>query len=162
MTGQYHYMMHGVDSNGELLWSHIIEPEGNFGYGYDIAHTTDGGFVMTGVEVTSTSLDIVLIKTDSLGQLNTAVQAQAPIAGLGLKAFPNPTERFMTVEFAMKRADPVTLSILDIAGRVIQSYGSLSGGSGSMSIDLDGLAMGPFLIEARSERETWVLRVIKL
>ncbi|MFZ1692556.1 MAG: hypothetical protein WAT74_05075, partial [Flavobacteriales bacterium] len=162
LTGQYHYMMHGVDFNGELLWSHIIEPEGNYGYGYDIAHTTDGGFVVTGVEVTNTSLDIVLIKTDSVGQITTSVQAQPIAAPLGLRAFPNPTERYLTVEYAMKHADPVVVRILDASGREMQSYQPPGAGSGSLSIDLDGLAMGPFLIEARSERETWVLRAIKL
>ncbi|MFN3875631.1 MAG: hypothetical protein ACK4L7_06935, partial [Flavobacteriales bacterium] len=113
-------------------------------------------------EVTPTSLDIVLIKTDSVGQITTSVQARPFAAPLGLRAFPNPTERYLTVEYAMKHADPVVVRILDASGREMQSYQPPGAGSGSLSIDLDGLAMGPFLIEARSERETWLLRAIKL
>lgn len=83
-------------------------------------------------------------------------------APLGLRAFPNPTERCVTVEYAMKHADPVVVRILDASGREMQSYQPPRAGSGSLSIDLDGLAMGPFLIEAGPKRETWLLRAIKL
>jgi len=160
LTGQYHYMMHGVDFDGQLLWSHTIEPEGYYGYGYSIALTTDGGYAMTGVEVTAASEDIVLIKTNSVGQLNTAVQEQGNSVSLGITAFPNPAERQLTVTYEMKRAEPVTIRIMDLHGRELRSSGPHAAGKGSATIDLDGLAQGPFLIGAYSPTESWVIRVI--
>ncbi len=159
MTSEYEFRTIAVDFDGEFVWSHTIEPDTGFEYGYDIAPAADGGFVMTGV--TGLSADIVLIKTNANGQITTDVQDHWAIANHGARVFPNPTGRFATVEYTMHHAEPVHARILDTAGQKVSTVQPRTSGQGLLTIDLEGLPSGPYVIEVVSQVESWNLRVIK-
>ena len=159
MTSEYEFRTIAVDFDGEFVWSHTIEPDTGFEYGYDIAPTADGGFVMTGV--TGMSADIVLIKTNANGQITTDVHGASAIVDRGARVFPNPTDRFATVEYTMQHAEPAHARLLDAAGQEVSTVHSLFSGLGLLTIDLEGLPSGPYMIEVGSQAESWTLHVIK-
>ncbi|HET7630450.1 MAG TPA: hypothetical protein VFK03_03685, partial [Candidatus Saccharimonadales bacterium] len=68
-TGSYDMFLVKYSSSGSLLWSKTwggINPD----YGYSLASTSDGGFVVTGYTLTaSASYDTFLAKYDSAGNL---------------------------------------------------------------------------------------------
>ena len=63
--GNYVLYMYKTDANGLLIWEqHYNQPQS---VATDIAHTSDGGYIMVGMKNMSGSVKIVLIKTDALG-----------------------------------------------------------------------------------------------
>lgn len=62
--------------------------------------------------------------------------------------FPNPTADFVRVRFAERHAEPLQLSLLDLQGRVLQSY-QLD--SPERQLDLRGLAAGHYILQVQNE-----------
>ena len=60
-----------TDSLGDTLWTRTLGSDSTEEIGYSIDHTTDGGYIITGVtrNILSPNLDAYLIKTDSLGDM---------------------------------------------------------------------------------------------
>ena len=59
-----------TDVNGVLVWSQTFENDWGLIDGRDIEQTSDGGYIIVGTEPNETSYDIILIKTDSEGNIN--------------------------------------------------------------------------------------------
>jgi len=56
-----------TDSNGDSLWTQTIGTD-KIDHGYSVSQTMDGGFIITGyTESENNNDDIILIKTDPLG-----------------------------------------------------------------------------------------------
>ncbi len=56
------------DLNGNLIWCETYLPDGfEFGGGYSITHTIDGGYAITGSVYGDNNRDIIVIKTDENG-----------------------------------------------------------------------------------------------
>jgi outer membrane protein assembly factor BamB len=159
MSADYQFRTLSVDFDGDLLWAHTLETESGYQYGEDIATTADGGFVMTGA-TTAGMIDMVLIKTDSNGQINTGIES-APPSSLGLNVFPNPTTGLATVSCTPKHAGPVRARLLDIGGQEVRTFQTHGHGSGQFAIDLEGLPFATYLIEVKAQGESWMLRVAK-
>ena len=68
------------------------------------------------------------------------------------KLYPNPSNGFITVEFA-KEANVSSIQIFDATGRVVLSE-SVIEGSIRKSLDLTGMAEGVYGIRVNSDKQT--------
>jgi hypothetical protein len=56
------------DLNGNLIWRETYLPEGfEYGAGYSVAQTIDGGYAITGIVEGPNNWDIIVLKTDECG-----------------------------------------------------------------------------------------------
>jgi PKD repeat protein len=67
--------------------------------------------------------------------------------GLIGRVYPNPTADQLNVEFALDVAETLTLSVVDMTGRIVvrQVHNGMMGDN-RLSISMDGLAEGPYLL----------------
>ncbi len=87
-----HIMLHAFSMNGDSLWTELL---GNYEQtGWDLKIAGDNGFIITGGEEFQANYKPFLIKTNSLGVLNAIPE----MAGLSLKAYPNPASGNVTIE----------------------------------------------------------------
>ncbi|MFK7921538.1 MAG: T9SS type A sorting domain-containing protein [Bacteroidia bacterium] len=78
------------------------------------------------------------------------VNALTPALDISLdfKVFPNPTADFVRVRLAERHAEPLQLKLLDLQGRVLQSY-QLD--SLERQIDLRALAAGTYILQVQNQ-----------
>jgi hypothetical protein len=93
--------------------------------------------------------------------------ASSRIGLTGFRAYPNPIRDRVTVDFALSRPAPVTLSILDVSGRMIErSISTVVYGVGAHRIDwgqspgLRRLASGVYFLRLQAGREAVSRRVV--
>jgi hypothetical protein len=66
----------------------------------------------------------------------------------GVELFPNPAKAgIVTVQFALPRAEPMRVTLLDVSGRAVRrsEFGVRSSGEGSFTIDVRGLNAGVYV-----------------
>ncbi len=163
MTANYKFRIMATDFNGELLWTHTIEPTETYGDGYDVIHTSDGGFALCGLHG-STVAHMVLIKTDQYGLItNTAPDDPMP-PGPPIYLFPNPAGDVVAASYTLAYASQASIRLLDMNGRLVAQLSPAAAqarGEHRMSLDLAGIPAGCYLVEVAAERESWTARLIK-
>ena len=63
-----------TDANGNEEWFQVYGEEDGYANGKSVQQTTDGGYIITG----NTSNDVILIKTDSEGNINSTNILETP------------------------------------------------------------------------------------
>jgi hypothetical protein len=88
---------------------------------------------------------------NGIGQREASMLAQAPSKAPALRAaFPNPTRDALTIRFECADPSPVTIELLDLAGRRVLAE-EVSGGSGRRSAVLHtaSLRAGTYVVSVR-------------
>ncbi|MCK4577103.1 T9SS type A sorting domain-containing protein [candidate division WOR-3 bacterium] len=103
-----------TDSIGDTLWTRTYG-SGDCDYGFSVAQTTDGGYILAGKR----GSDVYLIKTDTLGNVSdTTTETTQPT----LHCYPNPFSDGFIIEYLGAISDPTaSLKIYDSCGRLIKS-----------------------------------------
>ncbi len=149
-----------MDANGDSLWSRYFGTLLDYGWFWDIAPCSDGGYVMCGETyccnftpgVGNTS-SMWLVRTDSLGLLtgfNELVDIEPNII-LGLP-YPNPASDFFEVSFTIPNAQlpdkgqkGVELLLFDNIGKQIASQ-TLPRGTDKARFEMSKFAGGTYLV----------------
>lgn len=163
MTGWYDFMIMAVDFNGELLWTHTIEPEFQYGDGYDVIQTSDGGFALCGLHGTNTA-HMVLIKTDQNGLITSLGSDEIPVPSHPLLLFPNPTRESVSASYTLAFAGRTSIRLLNMTGQLVGSLAPTSvrsSGVHQVQLELSGFPAGCYYVEVATERENWTTRLIK-
>ena len=137
-----------TNENGDTLWTKTYG-----GNNYDLAsslkQTTDSGYVIAGLTASfgNGNYDFYLIKTDINGD---TIQTQNSINDIkGIKdMYPNPFTAYTTIELPL---EPHTLTIYDIVGNKVREEQVV----GTTTIERGDLTKGVYVIEVRSERQTY-------
>jgi hypothetical protein len=92
--GDIDFLFLKIDSDGNLVWKEPIgdEREGAVDYGIDVAETSDGGYLITGMLSSGGRGAIPLIKTDRNGQVlwtRNLVEGQGNKAGMRVLRTPD-------------------------------------------------------------------------
>ena len=92
----------------------------------------------------------------------TAVEGAVQDGSLGV--FPNPFRDEINLSFTLRKHSEVTVSLLDIAGRMVSSKvgGLLPAGSNTLKLDTPDVAPGIYLIRVKAGDETHLQKVIAL
>jgi hypothetical protein len=90
---------------------------------------------------------------------NQAGVVNAGAGKLSVKAMPNPTSNYFTMVIDSKSREPYRLTVLDVAGRVIQQK-SYSTGNGKIQLGHTYLP-GIYIAEIRQGKERVIVRLIK-
>lgn len=75
---------------------------------------------------------------------------------------PNPANGFATVHVEMPAAEYITISVVDLGGRLVKTLGtkSLSSGTNYLGIDLENLEAGLYLVEVQTKHRTISTKLI--
>jgi hypothetical protein len=118
-----------TNANGDTLWTRTFGGP-DFDVGYSVQETDDGGFVIAGQTYSfgAGRSDFYLIKSDENGRLAVAEpKADTPRASVrSLTCEPNPFRGSMRISLSVQipAADPVSLRIYDVQGRLVRTLGS--------------------------------------
>jgi hypothetical protein len=139
-----------TDYNGNILWQRTFGDSIKDYIGYDIDLCSDGGFVITG----NSSGDLLVIKTDSSGQLLTNINNLEN--DFDIQVYPNPFSIEATIE--IKGINNLNakndLSIWDLNGRKIKELKLINGKS---RISSEGLISGIYFIKLKLNNDTRVI-----
>lgn len=93
-----------------------------------------------------------------LGKTASVQDASAPKV---LTAYPNPTDGIFNMGFAIDDEN-VTVSVVDLSGRIVMSESRKSIAAGEeMSLDLEGIANGAYIVRINGDRINETLKLIK-
>jgi len=120
-----------------------------------------GGRVSVGGDITATPCKMFAFRGNGTNQLwryvpdpttglysGVGSEPTSPVGVGSIDLLPNPANgRFAVVQYALPRAEPFRVSLLDVSGRVVVTQEvSAKSRTGALSIDLGGLNAGVYLV----------------
>lgn len=135
----------GVDG-----WLHY-DINGQIDHGAGMALQADGKVILVG-DMATLPTDGTVIRV--LNDVGIGIpEADAPVHAMSL--YPNPAADQVQFNYALNTPANITLRILENSGRVVRtplSRTARSAGTHSMTLDLEGLPAGAYLVELRTEQ----------
>lgn len=137
-------------------------------YAYSISLTGKSGFFVTGLTTyqgSGINLNIIGIKTDSLGNVYVSIHSQnniIPNEFTLYQNFPNPFNGQTKIKFDIKKDGFVNLSIYDISGKKISEIlnGNYSEGTYEILLNLNFLPSGIYFYKMKNEEISEVKKMI--
>jgi len=129
-----------TDSNGNEEWNKTFG-DIHEDIGYSVQQTTDDGYIITGYTDISDSVgnnDVLLIKTDQYGNLETSTIVGLPTKYTLSQPYPNPFNPTTTIEFSIPQTEFVTVKVYNIVGNEITTLINDELSTGNHSIQWDG------------------------
>jgi hypothetical protein len=129
----------------------------------DVWQTADGGYVIAGTS-DAPGDSILLVKTDSLGRVQTGLAEGGPAAGerIAFSVAPNPASDFATLSFTTpverSSARALNLSIYDATGRLAHSTPGLR--ASPFRLDLRSLPAGVYMLKLEYDGRTATRKLI--
>lgn len=80
----------------------------------------------------------------------------------GVSLFPNPSRSSTTLVYTNKAMSPVQISLIDMSGRIIESWtpNTNSPGQQTLPINTDNLAKGVYMVNMKSEQNNVTMRLL--
>ena len=145
-----------LNSEGEQIWLQTYGNSRSQNNAYSLFTTNDGGSVIVGRwEMPGGTFDLLLIKTDSLGNTITDIEQapENPVNTFQLSQnYPNPFNPSTTIRYTLPAAAEVSITVFDIAGRQVAAYpqGRRSVGEHSFEWDAGEFASGVYFYQLRA------------
>jgi hypothetical protein len=90
------------------------------------------------------------VKTDEVN-IYAFTDTEEPIYDIATKIFPNPTDKYLTIEFSTESDNlPLECSIINVLGQTIQSK-SIQNSNGQLTFDVSDLSSGVYLIHIKND-----------
>ncbi|NND72690.1 MAG: S8 family serine peptidase [Rhodothermales bacterium] len=91
------------------------------------------------------------------------IQTGSPISW-NLQAYPNPVRDRLSVQFNLDRSEGVTITVVDVVGRIVDvvSERTFSSGSNSIDVDVAALASGLYYVRASTATSVAARPIVKL
>ena len=147
-------MITKFDSDYNLEWTRNFGGS-NFDYFGSVRQTIDGGYIICGSkEVPGNNQDYYLIKTDSLGIVDTlfssnASQSFSKDGALHLTIFPNPVNKILSVNNS-----PFAINKIEIFNLMGEKVISITG-TELKTIDCRDLPPGNYILQANGRDRVW-------
>ncbi len=125
-------------------------PAGNYGYAVAVADYEDDSGSFT---VTDDDLDITVTL------LHTGVFDPAPLADRVI-VYPNPSDGFITVEYADAAAEMITLEVISVAGNLIYAREFHGADDLKETIDLRHVSRGVYLLRIRENGTVTTIQLV--
>ena len=108
-----------TDSQGSEEWNRTFGGSEN-DFGHSVQQTGDGGYIITGgTNSFGNDEDVWLIKTNSVGTLESFESFNNPYTFSLNQPYPNPFNPSTTLDFSIPFSDNVNIRVLDIVGREV-------------------------------------------
>ena len=151
-----------LDANADTVWTSVLPGSGKE-QARDVWQTADGGYVIAGTS-DAPGDSILLVKTDSLGRVQTGLAEGGPAAGerIAFSVAPNPASDFATLSFTTpverSSARALNLSIYDATGRLAHSTPGLR--ASPFRLDLRSLPAGVYMLKLEYDGRTATRKLI--
>lgn len=145
-----------TDMNGDTLWTRTIGQH-CYDEGYSVAATSDGGIVVAGStnNFGAAVLDAIIIKLDSNGLLD--IHDESLPQSQGVKAYPNPTNGKVYLEFPLQFGQLKTIEIYNSIGPLPYSVSNRP-----TEIDISNFASGLyFVVLTNTDNKRQAIKIIK-
>ncbi|MEL6699976.1 MAG: T9SS type A sorting domain-containing protein [Bacteroidota bacterium] len=119
--------------------------------------------VATQSDVTSVCTNLNLYNPNIATKTQVSASMEESNA-LNLRARPNPTEGWTTLEFSLRQARDVSVSVLDLTGRLVlpaEAKGILEKGPNQISVNLHDLSPGMYQIVLKMDDKLHTVKVVK-
>ena len=171
--GFYAAVLMKFRSNGTVEWYKKFYPENTFAEAYlkDLQRTPDGGYVMAGYQYNPSPQKGWVLKLDeefntcSFVGCDSTIYTGYPIGLdevlLNKAAFsiiPNPAQDVVTIQLPNISTEPLSLTICDISGRLVQTI-PIQGNT--TTISTQQLATGMYLCKLSNSSQTQKLVIIR-
>ena len=150
-----------TDSSGNQQWLRTYYSNPNIdNYIYDVKHTSDNGFILTGSGF-GTSQDAWVVKVDSNGcevaGCNVGVEEEKTELN-NISVYPNPSNGVFTISATGTKIKEVR--VMDVFGRIIIEINALS--TNTFNLDISQYSQGIYYIRITNENgEIMVKKLIK-
>ncbi|MFO8087736.1 MAG: C25 family cysteine peptidase [Bacteroidales bacterium] len=111
----------------------------------------------------SSGADKAWIDDISFPAISTPAAVEENLNIIGVTAYPNPVQQTQYLEISLKRADKVTVELLDMSGRKLKTLdqADFSAGTHRLKYDVSSLASGFYLLRLIVGQEQHQLKLIK-
>jgi len=161
-----------INSDGEKIWDTEIVPlsltssyklhtamgnlvENQWVQAWEDNISNPSDYFNTGIYAQNISVD------GQIGPLG--IFSQPTETNSSLSIFPNPSASQLNISFELSDAGPVQIDLLDINGRKIAKiyHGKFKRGTHSITMEVDDLVNGIYLVRLQSDKSTSFVRLIK-
>jgi hypothetical protein len=143
-----------LDEEGDYQWSSVISDKTERYRGYDVAETSDSGYIITGMKWWGRAeqyIDLYLVKVNDKGQLTGVNEAETttPSEFELFQNYPNPFNPTTNIAFKLSTKSFISLKIFDALGREIVTLISqeLSAGNYTKQWNAKGLPSGVYFYQ---------------
>jgi hypothetical protein len=154
LNGDASLYMVKLDKNGDSLWNKKFGSFQDKEYGFFVRQTYDGGYIITGM--TSNSVDVYLIKTDSLGNLITGIN-EIDALEMDFNIYPNPTQDIINIRSGTEMDK---IQLFDINGKLLFVEESVK--SKESTINMGHFSSGIYYLHVLTSKVTGVRKIVKL
>jgi len=146
-----------TNTNGDTLWTRTFGGINDDG-GSFVQQDADGGYIITGYKdrntITQDGDNIYLIKTDSLGNVNsTSGINNASFTNNRIKIYPNPTRQLAVLEFDNPKQENHTLTLFDAQGRAVKTITNIT--KNQVIIDRGELISALYFFQLCTDRQVY-------
>ncbi len=147
-----------VTARGQILSPTVLSSSGAY---YSSANSSLSVTIgeMTMVETFTASSIILTQGFQQPEDFNVGIISVAE-PGWNITAFPNPASNYVTVQLNGSAASNVSLSLYDIAGKLVSDFGSLQNPAGT-TLNLSNLAAGAYVLHFTSSSHSQNIRLVK-
>jgi hypothetical protein len=151
MDGASDFYLVKTNNALNMQWSQKYH-QGDADYGYSVQQTMDGGYVMAGLTNTGGNTDILLIKTDSLGN---AVGINETPKNVSVLVYPNPAANSFTIQ-SVNQNLITWVDLYTLEGKCLTSknFRALE-----TTLDVAGFSTGMYFLRITTEKGIIIKRV---
>jgi hypothetical protein len=146
-----------LDEEEDYQWSSVISDKTERYRGYDVAETSDGGYIVTGMKWWGRAeqyLDLCLVKVNDKGQLTGVNEAETKIPSYFelLQNYPNPFNSSTTIRFSIPNRSFIKVCVYDLLGREVAVLVNEERDAGSYETTFseNSLSSGVYFYQLRS------------
>jgi hypothetical protein len=146
-----------TDSNGDTLWTRQYGdslPD----LGYFVRQTVDGGYIVSGTGAKGGAYGAYVIKTDSLGILNSGTGLTEVNNPFFFDFYPNPTSGIFYFRVNGVSGQNAFITFYNMIGQHVFSSGVIS--NTAVQVDLTGIPDGMYAVSLRTNTNTYTKKII--
>lgn len=142
----------------DTLWTRTFGNLQNGSWAFNVRQTKDGGYIISGQGTMGSAFGAYIIKTDSLGNVNSGTGIAEVNNPFVFEVYPNPTSGGFKVKVKGVSSRNASISVYNLCGQTIYTNRIMN--NETLPIDLSGFTRGLYAISLRSGDKTFTRKIL--